>query len=312
MTSSPAVVLRRPRRTALAAVSFSIALTLGGCAGDDTEPVSDRADEPTATPSEEPGSGTPSESPGGTDGSDSPGSQALPVYFVGDAPDGPRLFREFQAGDGSDPLAQVAAIVDGGSATDPDYRTLWPGDAVAGAEAAGDALVVRLEADAFTEAPDGMTRREARLALQQMVYSLQGAAQERLPVRFVRESGEARLFGLDVSRPVRQRNALRVLNHMSITSPTEGATVPAGSLEVTGAANSFEASGPCQLLRDGEVVETVPFVAEAWMDTRLFPFTATFDRVEPGAYLLSCSTDDPTGGTEGIGAMTDTKAVTVS
>ncbi len=296
------------------AAPLVLALALAGCAGaEDPTPASDRADDPTTSPSEQPGTESPSESPSEPTASQSPApKQALPLYFVGDGPDGPRLFREFHAGDGSDALSQVAAAIDGGvTPSDADYRTMWPGGTIAGVERTDESIVVTLAGDAFTDAPDGMGKRQARAAIQQLVYSLQGAAQARLPLAFVRESGEPRLFGLDVSRPVRQSSALRVLNLVSITAPAEGASVPAGTLEVSGVANSFEASGPCQLARQGDVVDLVPFVAEGWMGERLLPFTATFEDVEPGTYVLTCSTDDPTGGTEGIGAMSDTKVITV-
>ena len=300
---------------ARAGVPLVLALALTGCAGSgDPTPASDRADDPTTSPSEQPAIESPAESPSEPTTSASPATkQALPLYFVGDGPDGPRLFREFHPGDGSDALTKVAAAIDGGaSPLDADYRTLWPGDTVTRVERTDESIVVTLAGDAFTDAPDGMGRRQAQLAIQQLVYSLQGAAQARLPLVFVRDSGEPRLFGLDVSRPVRQSSALRVLNLVSITSPAEGASVPTGTLEVSGVANSFEASGPCQLARQGDVVDLVPFVAEGWMGERLFPFTATFEDVEPGTYVLTCSTDDPTGGTEGIGAMSDTKVITVS
>ncbi len=56
-----------------------------------------------------------------------PSASVVPVYFVGDTPSGPRLYREFLRNtDGADPLVYAAATSVAGSADDPDYGTLWP------------------------------------------------------------------------------------------------------------------------------------------------------------------------------------------
>ena len=49
------------------------------------------------------------------------------------------------------------------------------------------------------------------------------------------------------------------------------------------------------------------------MEDKLFPFETTVDvsRLEPGSYTFWVTTDDPTGGTEGSGAMTDDREFTV-
>ena len=61
-----------------------------------------------------------------------------PVYFVGDGPRGPVLFREFQPGIGADPVAQAASAAVAGPPRDPDYRTLWPAGTQATASYDGD------------------------------------------------------------------------------------------------------------------------------------------------------------------------------
>ena len=49
------------------------------------------------------------------------------------------------------------------------------------------------------------------------------------------------------------------------------------------------------------------------MEPKLFPFETTVDvsGLKPGDYTFWATTDDPSGGTEGIGAMTDDKSFTV-
>ena len=51
---------------------------------------------------------------------------AVPIYFVGDTPQGPRLFREFRQVEADNPLAEAVALMTAGDADDPDYRTLLP------------------------------------------------------------------------------------------------------------------------------------------------------------------------------------------
>lgn len=305
------------RRVVALALSGALVLAAAACSTDDPEPTG-ATDGPADTSSSEPtetGDPTqdPSETPTETDSGSGSSGTALPVYFAGMQQQRNRLFREFARGEGTDPLTEAALMVDGGQPADPDYRTLWPGGTIDRAEASDGVIVVHLNGDAFTEAPDGMPAREARLAIQQLVYTLQGVQQERVPLQFVREGGPARLFGLDVTAPVRQASALRVLNHVNITSPEEGASVSGDSLEVSGVANSFEANVVCELTAADEVVATEPFTAEGWMGDRLFPFSGEISLADAGQgdVLLTCSTDDPSGGAEGPGPFTDTKMITV-
>ena len=310
----PTTPARRVRRWAsAAAVPLAAALVLAGCTGDGQRPVSDETSEPTRTPSAEPTeepTTDPSSEPT-TDPTFSPDGTVVPLYFAGDGPGGTALFREFRRVEG-DPLLEAARIIAGGGEPgDPDYRTLWPQVEIASVQATDGVLLVEVPSDGFTERPDGMSRRDARLALQQLVYTLQGVQQERVPVQIQREGG-APLFGLPTTTPYEAGNALRTLNLVNITSPAEGDTVTGDTLTVTGVANSFEASGPCRLLQDGQEITLEGYQSEGWMEERLFPFEVDLplDGVT-GEVVVQCETDDPTGGTEGNGPAIDTKTVTV-
>jgi hypothetical protein len=259
-----------------------------------------------ASPTESP-TGTPTETP-----SESAGT-VVPVYLVGDGPGGePALFREFHRVTG-DPLTEAARLVaGGGEPDDPDYRTLWPQVEISGVTATDGVLVVDVPGDAFTERPDGMSKRAAELAIQQLVYTLQGVQQERVPVQVTR-GGDARLFGLPTDQPYEAASALETLNLVSITSPVEGAVVTGDTLKVTGVANSFEASGPCRLIASDQEVAVVAYQAEGWMEDRLFPFEVEIPLADAGTgdVLLQCETDDPSGGAEGNGPSVDTRLITV-
>ena len=307
---------RRVRRWAGAtAAVVASSLTLVACSADADDPVptsggtSERGKDKAAEPTGQPTSGSP-ESP--SDPTSEPSGTAVPVYFVGDGPGGrPVLFREFHRVTG-DPLTDAARLVaGGGTPDDPDYRTLWPQIELS-VSATDGVLLVQIPTDAFTERPDGMTERDARLALQQLVYTLQGVQQERVPVVVKRGGSDFRLFGLPTGVEVTAASPLRTLNLVSITSPTEGATITGDTVKVTGVANSFEASGPCRLVAGGQEVALEPYQTEGWMEDRLFPFEVELplDGVT-GEVVVQCETDDPSGGAEGDGPAVDTKTITV-
>ena len=301
------------RRRIGAAIALPL-LALAGCSGSDEPDTRPASDETTATdPAESPASDEPTETPTESPSDDtSDEGTAVPVYFATDANGGPRLVREFHRVQG-DPLTEAARLVMGaGQPDDPDYRTLWPGVEVSDVQATDGVLLVQVPGDGFTERPDGMSRRDARMALQQLVYTLQGVQQERVPV-VIQRDGDLGLFGVPSGQEIRNASALKTLNHINITSPTEGATVTGDTLKVTGVVNSFEASGPCRLVASDAEVALEPYQAEGWMEDRLFPFEVELPLADAGTgdVLLECSTDDPSGGAEGNGPDVDTKLITV-
>ena len=158
-------------------------------------------------PGRSPTPASPTESPAESGSPSEPAASgtAVPVYFAGDGPGGRTvLFREFQRVEG-DPLTEAARLVaGGGQPVDPDYRTLWPGVEITSVQATDGVLLVEIPSDGFTDRPDGMSRRDARLAVQQLVYTLQGVQQERVPVQVQREGG-APLFGLPTGTPFEAR-----------------------------------------------------------------------------------------------------------
>ncbi|MFI7496354.1 GerMN domain-containing protein [Kocuria sp. M4R2S49] len=102
----------------------------------------------------------------------------LPVYWVGRANGGERLFREFrdasEAAAAVDPIAAAAELMTGATPEDPDYRTLWsPVDRVGASTSPDGTITVDLPSEAFRP---GLDRREARLALQQLAHTVTATA----------------------------------------------------------------------------------------------------------------------------------------
>ncbi len=303
---------RSPRSLSSAAVALALAAALVGC-GDDAEPAdgtaSDSAGDPSSSaPSSEPPASEPAPTDSDTD-SGEPGTVAVPVYLVGDTPQGPALYREFvRVGDG-DPLLEAATVLTGGDVMDPDYRTLL-GNLGIESVTEGDLIDVALTADTTTN-DKSVSPELGRLAVQSLVYTLQGTAQSRARVVVTQGGVPVTLYGVDTAGGVRAAPELDVLAHVNLTTPEEGATV-SGSFTAEGRASSFEATVPWEI-RDGagNVVQEGSTMAEGWTD-RLWPFTAEIDvsDLSPGTYTFAALTDDPSGG-EGGGPHEDTRTIVV-
>lgn len=241
---------------------------------------------------------------------------ALPVYYVGRAAGGDRLFREFQQASTNDAIGSAIQRSLTGSPNDPDYRSLWPSDvAVQRARVHGGRIVVELVGNGSLDEAGSLTSGEAELALQQLVYTAQAAAGEgRLPVKVrVADSPGSSVLGLPLRGTLRQADPMTTLNLISLSSPSQGQPVDGDTLQVDGAASSFEASVSWEITRDDEKVAEGYTTAESGDPGRLSPFQTEIDvsDLEPGEYTLTVSTDDPTGGAEGNGPDTDDRTFVI-
>ena len=299
-----------------AAVAATIALALLAFAGCSADP------EPTATdpePTERSSSAAPTEEPSESETgaepsepSEEPDRTTVPAYFVGDTPQGPRLFREFQRADDLGAGQSGLALLEAGP-LDPDYRSLWPDGAFASlSDPAGGQVDVTLADASYGSRPDGMSKAEARMAVEQVIYTLQAGFQERLAVQFrIGDNPTARVYGVPTSEPLANGPMLETLALVSVTSPEEGSTV-SGSFTASGVASSFEATVPWEIRQGTTVVASGFSTAEGWMD-KLYPWKTEVDvsGLEPGDYEFVALTDDPSGGAEGAGPTEDSKAITV-
>jgi hypothetical protein len=293
-------------RNRLAALLATSVVLLAGC-GNDDEPSAQDPNDPASsasTPTDpSPSSDTPSASDSG-----SPQTVAAPVYFVGDTPQGPRLFREFRNVEADNPVDEALALLAAGDALDPDYSTLLPGGTIV-MEAYDENILVSVPAD-YAERPDGMSAKEATLAVQQIVYTVQGALQRRSPVVFTSDGSPTTVLGIDKDgfKAAPQNDVLALVN---VTEPSEGTSV-SGTFTATGVANSFEATVPWEVRDQGGKKVLDGFAtAEGWGD-HLYPWESQVDvsGLTPGTYTFVALTDDPSDG-EGAGPTEDTKAITV-
>lgn len=306
-----------PRSTASVLAGALLALgLLAGC-GDDSGDPGDGPRTPTSSATTEAtDSTTDATTEAATTGptgdpTTSDEAAAVPVYYVGDTPGGDRLYREFTRVAGVEPLVGAAAAVTEGDPVDPDYRTLWPGGRFASVTQEADAILVEVPEASWLK-PGRLDRAQARLAVQQLVYTLQGVIGKRLPLEVQYDGKPATsLLGVDASAGLKAAPQLEVLAFVNITEPAEGTAV-ADRFVAEGRASSFEATVVWELQdTSGKVVLDGFAQAEGWMD-KLYPWQTEIDasKLPPGAYTFVARTDDPSDG-EGPGPTEDTKRITV-
>ncbi len=306
----------RLQRTAfpLAVTAVLTAALLAGCGDEEptgaddpasTPATSDATSDPTTPATESTETETVTETPSPTDGE--PETVDVPLFFVAATPQGPRLFAETQSIEADNPLEEAAAVIIAGDASDPDYGTLFPAGSFGGVEFDGEKFVVTVADDGWNARAPGMSKAEAKLAVQQLVYTLQAVQGAEVPVVVV-PSGL--LFGVDAST-IGAADELSTRALVNVLSPAEGATV-SGSFVASGEASSFEATVPWEIRDEtGAAVLNGFATAEGWIDG-LYPWETTVDvsGLEPGTYTFAALTDDPSGG-EGPGPTEDTKTIVV-
>ncbi|MFC5730742.1 MULTISPECIES: Gmad2 immunoglobulin-like domain-containing protein [Nocardioides] len=301
-----------PRRTVSVLTGAVLALgLLAGC-GDESRDAGDRPSTPASTPSaaDTTTDATTEPTSGPTDDGMGEGA-AVPVYYVGDTPGGDRLYREFTRVTGVERLVGAAAAVTQGDPVDPDYRTLWPGGRFTAVTLEADAIVVEVPEESWLE-QGRLDRAQAKLAVQQLVYTLQGVVGKRLPVRVQYDGRPAStLLGVTVGAGLKATPELEVLAFVNITEPAEGTGV-SDRFVAEGRASSFEATVIWEMQDSAGTVVLEGFAqAEGYMD-KLYPWRTEVDAssLPPGDYTFVARTDDPSDG-EGPGPTVDTKRITV-
>jgi hypothetical protein len=218
--------------------------------------------------------------------------RALPVYYVAQTAAGPRLQREFHRLPAADPgSAAVRDMLAHPTGVDPDYHNPWPAGTTLRARVAGtpDAITVDLSA-----APPADP-----LAIQQLVFTVQGALGVSTPVRLLHD-------GVAMGAPIPRGDPYALRSLVQIDLPTDG-TSTASPLTVTGEAAVFEATLHWTVEKAGKAVRTG--VATTTEGQVFAPFRFTVD-LAPGRYTVRISEDDPSDGA-GRPVLTDDRTVTI-
>jgi hypothetical protein len=232
---------------------------------------------------------------------------AVPVYYVAQTAAGPRLQREFHGVVTGDPASvAVREMLAGPTGADPDYRSHWPPGTTLREPVRRDGGEIVVDLAGVRPAQVGT--EVAELTVQQLVFTVQGAAQSTDPVRILVDGVPVpELWGaVPTSRPVGRGDPYAVRSLVQIDSPVDGAQV-GRVVEVRGEAAVFEATLHWEVLRDGAVVQKGVTSTAEGQRFAPFAFTVTLD---PGEYTVRVSEDDPSGG-EGRPPFTDDKRFTV-
>ncbi|MFC0622705.1 Gmad2 immunoglobulin-like domain-containing protein [Kribbella deserti] len=185
-------------------------------------------------------------------------TRAVPVYWVGDTVGienvGPKLYRTFVPIKGRAAYEAVLAMT-ASKADDPDYRSPWFGAKVNAVQVGSKVITVD-----FAELPRTKLDKDyAELALQQLVYTVQGTLQSQAPVKITHNGRDVRtVFGAaNALTPIRRAPLMEVQAFVWINSPTNGVKTTS-PLQVTGIASAFEATVNWQVrnLKTRAVVQT--------------------------------------------------------
>jgi hypothetical protein len=187
--------------------------------------------------------------------------------------------------------------------SDPDYITGWPqGTTVLGATIKNDTeAIIDLSAEA-ANGPQGL----GAISAQQLFYTVQGAAPKIDSVELrINGTPVPSLWGAQISDPITAEPPSQVFAHVWITSPTEGATVPA-VVKFGGEAIVFEATVNWQITMNGDVLKSGYATADAGApDQGKWEATVT---LTPGTYQLRAF---EASAKDGAPTYVDTKTFTV-
>jgi hypothetical protein len=213
-------------------------------------------------------------------------SGAIPVYWLGPTvgnENGPgvKLFRTFVPFKGQ-PTYSALQLMTSGKSADPDYSSPWVGAQVADVRRAGSLTTVD-----FKSLPK--TRLEpdvAEMALQQLVYTVQGASGATVPVQVTLQGrAVSQVFGVDVKQPLGRAQALDVQALIWITAP-ENEAVLKMPFKVTGVAAAHEGQLNWRITSDKTrrvVDEGVTMTEEAF---KFANYSFVVDKLPSGRYTL--------------------------
>ncbi|UUZ58514.1 Gmad2 immunoglobulin-like domain-containing protein [Nocardioides sp. B-3] len=295
---------RWPYAAAGAVLAVAASFAAFAVLGPDTAPT---ATDPGASTSASP-SATASESAG-------PQMRAGAVYYIGETPDGLRLYREFAPVPVDNPLVGALTQVFMGDPQDPDYFTGWPpvDSTFLGAEVVDDVIRVEIGDPENLLEHDPPVEQYA-MAIEQVIYTAQGrgagaAARAVHPQRKPRQRA-ARPGDVGTAR---ERRGAGDLGPCLADHAERG--------DARRQPRAVRGPGGRQLVRrqhrdwvedlDGTVVvDQTPTIASGAYGAKLYPYEVTLDLtdVPPGDYLVVSSTDDPSGQNR---EHTDSRSITV-
>ena len=285
---------QRTRRRGAAAVLLTCALALTGCgtaadrAGAESSSAPDIASAPVST----------------ENAYEAVATKQAPVYWLGTGTQSGYLFREFRDKPDSataDPVAEAAVLMTSQTPLDGNYRTLWSPVTTVGTSVSPDGTItVDMPSSGFRTR---LSRQDAHLALQQLVYTVTAAAvtagildtHEPKQVRILVDgASDYRAFGaVDLSGPIARDTALAapvwLIDPQTAARVTSPVTV-FGRVLPTVTTARWEVLADDRAVRSGAVpTASVPPAATAGREFRVAV------ELEPGDYTVRVTGKDTRG-----------------
>lgn len=242
-----------------------------------------------ASPPASPNATTATTAPTTADGQ--PATAVLPVYYLGRDGDRWALFREFHRRTLPDtPAARLQLALDEATmnqaVVDPDLTSPWlPRTEPLTVTRSAD--VVTVDVPAGEAQAGGRTAEQARLAVQQLVWTASAVTQDaHLGVRVLIDGAPGALFGHEPVGGVVHRTtpSYEVLGSVWVEAPDEGQTV-GSPVTVRGSACVFEAALSWELTRGGVTVSTGHTTASSGCPQR-GTWQVALGSLAPGTYTF--------------------------
>jgi hypothetical protein len=226
--------------------------------------------------------------------------RAIPVYYIADVANGPRLYREFHSLpvlNGSPALTAVTEMLRG-TPVDPDYSSLWPKSTSVRSLAISGGLAT-VDVSGFVAV--GSSFEVA--SVQQLVWTVTAAESSVHQVRLLVNGGVPPSGHMDWSTPVSRANALETQANVWILAPGQGATVTS-PVTVSVLGTGWEGNVPLEFYQGQRLV------AATHVTTMMGGFAQAQTTIQllPGSYEIRAYNDNPEGGSL---QLWDTKTFTV-
>lgn len=291
----------RPRRPLLTLAStLAAVLSVSACGSQAADPRTDpTSPTPTATMETGPSNGTTTEAPETIDdliegfGGDSPDAEpglgevsGVPVYYLVESSEGPRLVREFRTvPEHGDPITTAVHAMMAVPPQDPDYWSAWVAPDDMSVTRQEDRITIDVPSSVFGH---GVGAAEEEISYAQLVYTATAAAawigEPVSEVVLLENGAPGDGWGhVGVGDPWTRSPALDVVNHVWLLSPTEGESVPAGPVTFRGYGASFEANFVWYLTGEG-VELSEPTTGTNGIGFGDFEFTVD---LAPGTYTVT-------------------------
>ncbi len=227
-------------------------------------------------------------------------ARAIPVYYISDVANGPRLYREFHSLpvlNGSPALTAVTEMLRG-TPVDPDYSSLWP-KTVSVRSLTISGSVATVDLTGFVAV--GSSFEVA--SVQQLVWTVTAAESSVHSVRLLVNGGVPPSGHMDWSAPISRANALDTQANVWILAPAQGAAVTS-PVTVSVLGTGWEGNVPLQFYMGQRLV------AATHVTTMMggFAEAQTTIQLMPGTYELRAYNDN---GRDGTLQLWDTKTFSV-